>query len=213
MDDRLEIYVESHSDREPEALEALRRKAWLTQVNGRMSSGPVQGRLLRMLVELTGARRVLEIGTFVGYGACCLAEGLPDDGRVDTIEVDDELEDSIREGLRANGVEEKVRLHIGDALETMPRLGRDHGPYDLIYLDADKRQYCAYYELALGMLRPGGLIIADNTLWDGHVIETERHDGQTVGVREFNDRVASDPRVSRVMLPLRDGLTLIRKNP
>lgn len=209
-------YIDSHIDPEPEHLHRLMRQSNLKMVHGRMCSGHLQGRLLKMLVRMTGARRILELGTFTGYSALCLAEGVAaniaecgGDGGVDTIEVFDENEDFIREGISRSAAGELVNLIIGDALEVMPGLHQES--YDMIFIDADKRCYPEYYAEAKRLIRRGGYIIADNTLWDGHVIDPERHDPQTMGVKEFNRLVAEDEGVERVIIPLRDGLTIIRK--
>lgn len=177
-----------------------------------MLSGAVQGRLLTMLVKLTGARRILEIGSFTGYSTVCLAYGLTNrEGHIDALEINDELEELMREGWDRAGVSDLITLHIGDARDTLCKLSGST-PYDLVYIDANKREYNDYYDLVFDMVRPGGLIIADDVLWDGKVYEDPMpRDKQTVSLAEFNARVASDPRVEAVILPLRDGLTLIRK--
>ena len=212
MTDDLERYILDHIDPEPDNLRRLDRDTHLRLLYPRMCSGHLQGRLLKMLVAMIAPRRVLELGTYSAYAALCLAEGLADDQcRVDTIELDDELEDFITEHLAQSPVGHRVHLHIGDALEIMEQFDQ---PFDLIYIDANKRDYVGYYGHALPLLRPGGFIIADNTLWDGKVTDpSEHHDAQTRGIRAFNDLVAADPRVQRVILPLRDGLTIIRKLP
>lgn len=210
MTPELQKYIEEHIDAHPEALARLERATNLRLHNGRMCSGHLQGRLLRMLTEMISPRRVLELGTFSGYSALSIAEGLKDDATLDTVEVDDELEDFILEALASCEAGKRVRLHIGPALEVMKEWNPEE--FDMIFIDADKREYSLYYEAALRLLRPGGFIIADNTLWDGHVIESDHaRDPQTRGIREFNDLVASDQRVEKVILPVRDGLTLIRK--
>ena len=174
-----------------------------------MCSGHLQGRFLRMLVRLTGARHILEIGSYSGYATVSLAEGLAEGGSVVTIEHDDELETPIRRTLRDCGVEDRVHLLIGDALTLMAQM--ESASIDFIFMDADKRQYPEYYVEARRLVRPGGLIVADNTLWDGHVIEAgHSHDPQTAAILRFNDMVAWDPGVEKVILPLRDGLSLIR---
>lgn len=211
MTPELEKYIGCHIDPEPPELLRIDRSSNLRLLNGRMCSGHIQGRLLKMLVRMAAPMRVLELGTFSGYSALCLAEGLPEGGSVDTIEADDELEEVIRANLSSSPAGAKVRLHIGDALEVMKRW--DHSTFDMIFIDADKRAYPAYYEAALPLLREGGFIIADNTLWDGHVVEEGRHSPQTAGVVRFNDIVAADPRVEKAMIPLRDGLTVVRKIP
>ncbi len=210
MTDDLERYILDHIDSEPDNLQRLDRDTHLRLLYPRMCSGHLQGRLLKMLVTMIAPRRVLELGTYSAYAALCLAEGLADDQcRVDTIELDDELEDFITEHLAQSPVGHRVHLHIGDALEILEQFDQ---PFDLIYIDANKRDYVAYYEHVLPRLRPGGFIIADNTLWDGKVTDpVEHHDAQTRGICAFNDLVADDLRVQRVILPLRDGLTIIRK--
>lgn len=212
MDANLERYIEAHSSGEPAWLYRLNRLTNLRLLNGRMCSGPVQGRLLKMLVGMIAPKRALELGTFSGYSALCIAEGLPADGRLDTIEADDELEDFIREGFAHAPVEitDRITLHIGPALEVTAAMNPES--YDFIFIDADKREYTAYYRAVMPLLKPGGYILADNTLWDGHVIDPAYdRDRQTQGVRHFNDTVAADPAVEKVIIPLRDGLTLIRK--
>lgn len=210
MDDRLSRYIEEHIDTEPEELHRLDRLTNIRLHNGRMCSGHLQGRILKTLTAMVSPKRVLELGTFSGYSALCIAEGLAEGGTVDTVEVDDELEDFIREALASSPHGAKVRLHIGPALEVMGRFA--DGEFDMIFIDADKKEYPAYYEESLRLLRPGGWILADNTLWSGHVVDEEyRRDRQTAAIRRFNDIVASDSRVEKVILPVRDGLTMIRK--
>lgn len=208
----IDDYIDSHIDAQPETLVRVERATNLRLVNPRMCSGHWQGRLLKMIVRLTGARNILELGAFSGYSALCMAEGLPEGGVVHTIEVDDELEDFICDNISTAGCEGKVVLHIGDAMQIVPQLMNEMD-FDMVFIDADKRAYPDYYELIVDKLRSGGVIVADNTLWDGHVIEADevRHDSQTMGVKRFNDRVAADPRVEKVILPVRDGLTLIYK--
>ncbi len=205
----IEQYIENHIDPEPDALYKIDRLTNLRLLNGRMCSGHTQGRLLKMLTSMIAPRRVLELGTFSSYSALCMAEALADDATLDTIEVDDELEDFIRENIASSPHGRKIRLHIGDAIETMRRWQPEE--FDLIFIDADKRNYDKYYEAALPLLRQGGYIIADNTLWDGHVTETDPRSAQTLGIMRFNDMVAADKRVEKVIIPLRDGLTIIRK--
>jgi predicted O-methyltransferase YrrM len=172
---------------------------------------------MRILVQISGARRILELGTFTGYSATCMASVLPADGHLDTLELNDELEDLILEGFERAGVEDKVQLHIGDCKETLVRLRSEMGQdtsklYDIVYIDANKREYCEYYDLVFDMVRPGGLILADNVLWDGKVcMDPLPQDKQTLGIARFNDMVSADPRVESVILPLRDGLNIIRK--
>lgn len=202
-------YIESHSDAEPEGLHALDRQTNLRMVHPRMCSGRYQGRLLAMLTHMIRPRRVLELGTFTGYSTICMASAMTEDSRLVTIEIFDENEDFIRHNLKNAGVEKRVDLMIGDALELMRKMERES--FDLIFIDADKRQYPEYLKICKTLLRPGGFIIADNTLWDGHVLDAERHDPLTLGVKEFNEMVAEDPEMEKVILPVRDGMTLIRK--
>lgn len=209
MTQDLEDYIEAHIDPEPEELRRIDRATNIRLLNGRMCSGHIQGRLLKMLVRMIRPRCVLELGTFSGYSALCMAEALEPGATLHTVEVDDELEDFIRANLASAPAGENITLHIGDAMETMR--GWDDGAFDLIFIDADKRAYADYYGEALRLLQPWGFIIADNTLWDGHVVEGCRHSSQTEGIIRFNDLVASDPRVEKAIVPLRDGLTLIRK--
>lgn len=196
-----------------EALDWLQKQTNIRTNHARMLSGPVQGRFLKMIVEMCGARRVLELGSFTGYSGICLASGLPEDGHLDTLEINDELEDLILEGFSRAGLRERISLHIGDCLETLKRF-REEGrePYDLVFIDANKRDYPEYYELVFDLVRPGGWILADNVLWDGKVaMDPLPQDRQTLGIDSFNRRVASDPRVESVIIPIRDGLNLIRK--
>lgn len=203
-------YIENHIDPEPANLHELERSTNLHLINGRMCSGHLQGRLLKMLVGMIQPKRVLELGTFSGYSALCIAEGLVHDAILDTVETDDELEDFIRDAFAKSPHGNKIALHIDDAIRWVE--GADTDSYDLIFMDADKRQYPEYYEKCLRILRPGGYIFADNTLWDGHVLHPDDpKDRQTAAICKFNDLVARDPRVERVIIPLRDGLTIIRK--
>lgn len=206
----IDDYICEHIDPEPAWLQAVDRDTNLHLYNPRMCSGHLQGRLLKMLVQMCGCRRVLELGTYSAYSALCLAEGLPKGGEVHTIEANDELEDFICRNLCRSVHGRKIRLHIGDALELIPQVSDPVYPWDMVFIDADKRLYADYYTLVKPFVRPGGMIIADNTLWDGHVIAGERHSPQTLGVMKFNNLVAADPDVEKVILPLRDGLSLIR---
>lgn len=210
MNQELRKYIERHIDAEPENLHRLERATNIHLINGRMCSGHLQGRLLKMLVTMIDPKNVLELGTFSGYSALCIAEGLSDDAQIDTVEADDELEDFIRKAITDSPNGHKVKLHIADAAEFARNCQTES--YDMIFMDADKRQYPEYYELCLPLIREGGYIIADNTLWDGHVVEPDHfNDRQTAAIRRFNDIVAADTRVEKVIIPLRDGLTIIRK--
>lgn len=205
----LEEYLLDHIDPEGDYLYRLWRATNVHLLRGRMASGHLQGRLLKMLVRMVRPKNILEIGTFSGYSAICMAEGLDEGGMVYTYEINDELEDFTRPWLEGSPVADKIRFIIGDAVKEAPRLGVE---FDMVFIDGDKRTYDEAYEMALGVLRPGGFLLADNTLWDGHVLETPRPaDRQTAGIETFNDLVARDSRVEKVILPLRDGLTIAMK--
>ena len=204
----LDEYILQHIDAEGDYLHALWRDTQLRLSYGQMASGHLQGRLLKMLIEMIKPQKVLELGTFSGYATLCMAEGLPEKAEIHTFEVFDENEDFLRKWFDGSAYKDKIHLHIGDALQLVPQM---EGGWDFAFIDADKREYVAYYEMLLPLMRPGGFIVADNTLWYGHVLEEAREsDAQTLGVQAFNDLVASDPRVEKVILPLRDGLTIIR---
>lgn len=206
-------YIEAHIDPERDYLQRLYRATQTQLLYGRMASGHVQGRLLKMLVEMIRPKNILEIGTFSGYSALCMAEGLSEGGMVHTIEIFDELEDFTRPWIENSPWADKVKLYIGDAMDVVPELGMT---FDMAFIDGNKRMYAQYYDLVMRHIRAGGFIIADNTLWDGHVLEDYQllghghKDEQTRGVMEFNDLVARDTRVEKVILPMRDGLTIIR---
>ena len=203
-------YIEQHSSPESDALQQITHTTHIEMINPRMMSGHIQGRVLSMLSQMIQPRRILELGTFTGYSALCLAEGLSADGVLVTLEHNDELEDMIRRNLSLSPLGQQVHLVIGDALEWLTEQ-TDQEPYDLVFIDADKRQYCAYLDAILPLVRPGGWILADNTLWDGHIVEAAYDkDKQTIALRAFNDQVARDPRLEKVILPIRDGLTIIR---
>lgn len=209
MTPELESYLLAHSDPEGDYLYRLYRATNIHLLHGRMASGHLQGRVLKMLVRMAQPKNILEIGTFSGYSAICLAEGLPEGGMVYTFEINDEQEDFTRPWIENSPVADKIKFIIGDALTEAPKLGVE---FDMAFIDGDKRTYMESYEMVLSVLRPGGFILADNTLWDGHVVDhAYDKDRQTQGIEEFNDFVAHDECVERVMLPLRDGLTLIYK--
>ncbi len=209
MTPELESYLLAHSDPEGDYLYRLYRATNIHLLHGRMASGHLQGRVLKMLVRMAQPKNILEIGTFSGYSAICLAEGVPEGGMVYTFEINDEQEDFTRPWIENSPVADKIKFIIGDALTEAPKLGVE---FDMAFIDGDKRTYMESYEMVLSVLRPGGFILADNTLWDGHVVDhAYDKDRQTQGIEEFNDFVAHDERVERVMLPLRDGLTLIYK--
>ena len=209
MTEDIEKYVLAHSAPEGDYLYRLYRATNIHTIHGRMASGHLQGRLLKMLVSMIRPKNILEVGTFSGYSAICMAEGLDEGGKVWTFEINDEMEDFTRPWIENSPVADKIDFRIGDANIEAPKLGIT---FDLAFVDGDKRTYVETYEMVLSLLRPGGYIIADNTLWDGHVTDPAYdHDHQTQGIRQFNDHVAADNRVEQVIVPLRDGLTLIRK--
>lgn len=209
MNTELERYLLAHIDAEGDYLYRLYRATNIHTVHGRMASGHLQGRILKMLVEMIRPKNVLEVGTFSGYSAICMAEGLDEDGRLYTFEINDEMEDFTRPWIENSPVASKIHFIIGDANVEAPKL---NVVFDMAFIDGDKRTYIETYETVLKLLRPGGFILADNTLWDGHVIDPHyQHDAQTQGIIHFNDFIAQDARVEKVILPIRDGLTIIRK--
>jgi len=205
----LDDYILQHIDPEPEYLYRLWRATNIHMLHGRMASGHLQGRLLKMLVTMIRPKNILEVGTFSGYSAICMAEGLEEGGMVYTFEINDEQEDFTRPWIENSPQRDKIRFLIGDAVTEAPKLGIT---FDMVFIDGDKRTYLETYEMALRLLRKGGFLLADNTLWDGHVVDHDYDkDAQTQGIETFNDYVRKDVRVERVILPLRDGLTLVRK--
>lgn len=202
-------YILSHIDDEGELLSTLNRDANVNLLRPRMLSGHLQGRILKMFCRMLRPRRVLELGTYTGYATLCMAEGMEEGSLIHTIEINDEMEDFIEKYLSRSPHKEKIKVHFGDALAIIPQLDES---FDMVFIDADKRLYSDYYDMVFPMLRPGGLILADNTLWDGKVVEeVHRSDKQTLGILAFNDKIKADDRVEKVILPLRDGLTMIWK--
>lgn len=209
MTSDIEDYIEAHISPQPVYLRDVERITNLNYLNGRMCSGHIQGRLLKMLVAMAKPKRVLELGTFTGYSALCIAEGLDDDGTIDTIESNDEMEEVILTNFSKSPYKDKIRLHIGNALDLLDLW---HGnEFDMALIDADKREYDLYFEKVLKLIKPGGFILADNTLWDGHVMEQSKHSPQTQGIMKFNDEVMKCLQVEVAIIPIRDGLTIIRK--
>ncbi len=209
MDSVLNDYVLAHSDPEGDYLYRLYRATNIHTIHGRMASGHLQGRLLKMLVRMVRPKNILEVGTFSGYSALCMAEGLDEGGLLWTFEINDEMEDFTRPWIEQSAVADKIRFIIGDANVEAPRLGIT---FDMAFIDGDKRTYIETYEMALQLLRPGGFIVADNTLWDGHVTDPAyANDHQTAAICRFNDHLMADTRVEKVMLPMRDGLTIVYK--
>ncbi len=210
MTGELDRYILDHIDAEGEYLHALWRDTQLRLAYGQMASGHLQGRLLKMLVRMIAPRKVVELGTFSGYSALSMAEGLPADGELHTFEIFDEMEDFVRPWFENSPYAKQIHLHIGDAMELVPQMDVE---WDMAFVDADKRRYVEYYEMLLPRMKKGGFILADNTLWYGRVLEEHPRasDLQTIGIQAFNDLIARDDRVEKVILPLRDGLTLIRR--
>jgi predicted O-methyltransferase YrrM len=204
-------YIERHSSQESDVLRQITHTTHTEMINPRMMSGHIQGRVLSMLSQMICPHRILELGTFTAYSTLCLAEGLPQDGVLVTLEHNDELEDMILRNLALSPLGNRVQLVIGDAIEWLSSQSADL-LYDLVFIDADKREYSVYLDAILPLVRPGGWILADNTLWDGHIVEEAYDkDKQTLALRAFNEKVAQDERLEKVILPLRDGLTIIRK--
>ena len=209
IDQKLDDYVCAHTENEPEVLNALNRKTHLTVLRSRMLSGHFQGRLLSMLSHMIQPERILEIGTYTGYSAICLAEGLTENGKLTTIDINEELEDIAREYIQKANLENKIEYIIGDAMQIVPQLDEQ---YDLVFIDADKKNYCNYYHLVFDKVKPGGYILADNVLWSGKVVEDyEALDSETKIIMDYNKMVHEDPRVQEILLPIRDGLMLARK--
>lgn len=210
MTAELDQYILDHIDAEGEYLHALWRDTQLRLVYGQMASGHLQGRLLKMLVQMIAPRMLVELGTFSGYSALSMAEGLQPGAELHTFEIFDEMEDFVRPWFERSEYADRIHLHIGDAMELVPQMDVE---WDMAFVDADKRRYVEYYEMLLPRIRKGGFMLVDNTLWYGRVLEEHPRasDLQTNAIKAFNDLVAADGRVEKVILPLRDGLTLIRK--
>jgi predicted O-methyltransferase YrrM len=208
----LDDYVLSHIDKEGELLEELVRDAHVNLLRPRMIAGHLQGRILKMLCRILRPRRILELGTYTGYATLCMAEGIADDALIHTIEIDDEMEDFMMKYISRSPYKDRIKIHFGNAIDLIPTLNET---FDMAFIDADKRLYSDYYERVFPYVRSGGLIVADNTLWDGKVVASSSSslpaDKQTGGILKFNDTIKEDTRIEKVILPLRDGLTLIWK--
>ena len=210
MNDPLEQYIREHSREEDSLLKSLSRATHLKALNPQMASGHLQGQVLEMLSNMIRPERILEIGTFTGYSAICLAKGLKEGGHLHTIEINDELEQVTRGYFKEAGLENTITQHIGSAIDIISQIDET---FDLVFIDGDKRQYCQYYDLIINKVRPGGFILVDNVLWHGKVVgEVVSKDKQTIGVMQFNDKIIKEEGVSHVILPIRDGLMIIRKN-
>ena len=208
IDKEFQQYAENYSSKEPEELSKLNRETNVKYLFPRMLSGHLQGRLLSMISHLISPSRILEVGTYTGYSAICLSEGLAPGGMIHTIEINDENENVIRKYLVRTNNTDKVVLHIGDALKIIPEIDE---VFDLVFLDADKERYIDYFELVIEKIRPGGVILADNVLWDGKVLDDTVKDKESMGIRKFNEYIKNDHRIEHVLLTIRDGIMIIRK--
>jgi len=208
----LNEYCEKHSSEEPNVLQEIARKTYLTQLNPRMLSGHLQGRFLQLLTQIINPVKVLEIGTYTGYSAICMAMGLHEKGFIHTIEVDEELRDGIANNFEKAGVNNKIQLHIGDALEIIPELLK-YNEFELVFMDADKENYCNYFLLLKDKLKTGTVIITDNVLWNGKILDDSelKNDPSTAAIHQFNEMLSSDPSFEKVVLPVRDGISIARK--
>jgi caffeoyl-CoA O-methyltransferase len=208
LDPALSAYAENHTSAESDVLARLNRETNANVLMPRMLSGHLQGRFLSMISHMIKPKKVLEIGTFTGYSAICFAEGLPEGGHIDTIDINDELTPMVRSYVKEAGFEKSITLHTGDAVKIIPAL---NGPYDLVFIDADKINYSKYFDLVFDKVTAGGWIIADNVLWSGKVLNPEKADKDTIAINQFNDKVAKDRRVENILVPIRDGLLIARK--
>jgi caffeoyl-CoA O-methyltransferase len=208
LDPVLSDYAEKHTAPEPQSLANLNRETNAKVLMPRMLSGHLQGRFLSMISHMIRPKNILEIGTYTGYSAICFAEGLPADGRIDTIDINDELTPMVREFVKQSGYENKLTLHTGDARNIIPTLD---GPFDLVFIDADKINYAVYYDLVFDKINKGGWIVADNVLWSGKVLNLDQADKDTLAIHQFNEKVANDKRVENILVPIRDGLMICRK--
>lgn len=209
LSDELVNYLERTCEPEPELLKKINRETHLKVLKPKMLSGHYQGRVLSMISKLIAPRRILEIGTYTGYATLCLAEGLTPDGEIHTIDVNAELEQIIKNNVQQSDVYSKVKFYLGNAIKIIPKLNED---WDLVFIDADKANNAAYYDLVIDKVRPGGLILTDNVLWYGKVLNDATRDKDTTIIHQFNNKVANDPRVEKLILPVRDGIFVIRKN-
>lgn len=209
LDPAIDQYAQNHSQQEPELLRELNRETWTKVLQPRMLSGHLQGRTLSFLAKIMQPKAILEIGTYTGYSALCLAEGLTDGGELHTIDKNEELETMIRSYFKRSGFQDKLHLHIGNALQIIPKLKKE---WDMVFIDADKENYSNYFDLVIENVRPGGLILADNVLWSGKVLhEADAKDEETKALQIFNETVSNDSRVEALLLPIRDGLMALRR--
>jgi len=208
INDKIQNYAELFSSEEPGILAELNRETYVNHLFPRMLSGHHQGRFLSMISKMLNPKRILEIGTYTGYSALCLAEGLAEDGILHTIELNNENEDIIRKYIKKTGNTNRIILHFGEALNIIPEIDET---FDIVFLDADKESYIEYFNLVIDKIRPGGIILADNVLWDGKVLDQKSKDKESVGIRMFNDHIKNDTRIDHILLTIRDGIMIIRK--
>lgn len=205
---KIDDYAVQHTQEEPTLLANLTRETFQKVLQPRMLSGHYQGRLLSMISKMAKPRRILEVGTYTGYSALCLAEGLPKDGELHTIDINEELEDLQRKYFNLSEFGDQIHQYLGNALEIIPQL---RGKFDLVFIDADKPNYAAYFEMVIERLNPGGILLTDNVLWSGKVVETVREDDEsTKALLVYNKLITEDPRIETIMLPIRDGLSISR---
>ncbi len=208
INDKIQNYAELFSSEEPGILAELNRETYVNHLFPRMLSGHHQGRFLSMISKMLNPKRILEIGTYTGYSALCLAEGLAEDGILHTIELNNENEDIIRKYIKKTGNTNRIILHFGEALNIIPEIDET---FDIVFLDADKESYIEYFNLVIDKIKPGGIILADNVLWDGKVLDQKSKDKESVGIRMFNDHIKNDTRIDHILLTIRDGIMIIRK--
>ena len=208
LPEAIDQYASQFTQAHSETLEALERETWQEVLMPRMLSGHQQGRFVSLLSHLLQPQRVLEIGTYTGYSALCMAEGLAQDGMIHTIDINEELAPRIRRFMKRANMDHCITLHVGDAMNIIPSL---YETWDLVFIDADKERYSAYYDMVIDHVRPGGLIVADNVLWSGKVCDGTSQDKETLALRAYSEKVAADPRVEHQLLPFRDGLMIARR--
>lgn len=205
---KIDEYVVDNSQKEPQILQELTKETWQRVLNPRMLSGAFQGRILSMISKIINPKDILEIGTYTGYSAICIAEGISNEATIDTIDKNEELEDIQNKYFKKSGFRDQIKQHIGNAIEIIPTLDKK---FDLVFIDADKSNYCNYFNLVIGKMKKGGIILSDNVLWSGKVVEKlDKKDIDTKALLEYNRLLNSDPRVETVLLPIRDGLSISR---
>ena len=208
LPEKIDEYVVNNSQKEPQILQELTKETWQRVLNPRMLSGAFQGRILSMISKIINPKDILEIGTYTGYSAICIAEGISNEATIDTIDKNEELEDIQNKYFKKSGFRDQIKQHIGNALEIIPTLDKK---FDLVFIDADKSNYCNYFNLVIGKMKKGGIILSDNVLWSGKVVEKlDKKDIDTKALLEYNRLLNSDPRVETVLLPIRDGLSISR---